>query len=144
MPKERRSGLRQQSLVFVRRAHQGPARAAQLDDMLTDGVQAKPDLGLPRSPCHFMPMFRSSVALASIRRAGERHEGLPKIISRYLAVGLAQFDCVVGKTSKSRQDTSSGLFWLIVDQLNRVRQIWSHGTGDHQLLFRLDAFRSRR
>jgi hypothetical protein len=27
-----------------------------------------------------------------------------------VAIYLAQFDCVVGKTLKSRQDTSSGLF----------------------------------
>ena len=45
-----------------------------------------------------------------------------------------------------------GTFCLIVDQLtsskdnsvDRGRQIWFHGTGDRQLLFRFDAFRSRR
>ena len=52
-----------------------------------------------------------------IRRArGEKAER--RKLKRYgSGCYLAQFDCVVGKTLKSRQDTSSGLFWLIVDQL---------------------------
>ena len=62
------------TLAFVQARSQSPARAAQLDDMLTDGVQAKPDLGLPRSPCPLMTMLRPRITLSPLlSQLGERH-----------------------------------------------------------------------